>query len=301
MPELLRERPLPIQAVAAAIVPVIFGAVTGWMLGVSEAVYVILSILGIGGGYFAGMEHSNARTGAIRGVFGGALFGSSILLVHDATGYEAKAHLQEPYIILVGITTAFGVGLGALGGHKREQLEKAGETDKPYLDFHKLGIPELISAIGAAVVIWSLWLPWFATSCDSTSPASPAGCNPTSVFDAKTGVDRTIGQFDAVEAFATLPLMLFVIAFVPGLVAWMIARGRKSARGGEGVMIAGIYGFVLVLCNGIILGRPGAGTVDVSLQFGYFVAIAGTLAILAAGLMRRRRGEQARSAPPGMP
>ena len=300
MPELLRERPLPLQAVAAAIVPAIFGAITGFFLGVSEAVYVILSILGIGGGYFAGMEHSSARTGAIRGILGGSLFGALILLVHEATGAEAKAHLLEPKIILVGFTTAFGVGLGALGGRKREQLEKAGETDRAYLDLHRLGKPELLSGVGAAVLVASLWLPWFATSCDSRSPASPAGCNATSVFDAKSGVGRTIGQFDAVEAFALLPLMVVIIALVPAVMAWMMAR-RSTRRPGEAVMIAGIYGAVLVLCNGIILGRPGEGTVDVSLQYGYFVAIAAAAAILAAGVLRHRHAGAMKKTPPGMP
>jgi hypothetical protein len=301
MPELLRERPLPIQAVAAAIVPAIFGAITGWTLGLSEAAYTILSILGIGGGYFAGMEHESAKTGAIRGVFGGSLFGASILLVHEAIGADPKAHLPHPEIVLVAITTAFGVGLGAIGGHRREQLEKAGETDRPYLDFHKLGLPELFSAIGAIVLVSSLWLPWFATSCDSTSPASPAGCNPTSFFDAKSGVDRGIGQFDAVEAFATLPLLIVILALVPGVIAWMIARRRHSWRPGEPVMIAGIYALVLVLLNGVILGRPGERTIDVSLQWGYFVAIAAALAIVVAGLLRQRRETAERSAPPGMP
>jgi hypothetical protein len=301
MPELLRERPLPLQAIAAAIVPAIFGGITGWMLGVSEAAYVVLSLLGIGGGYFAGFEHQGARTGAVRGVLGGSLFGASILLMHQATGAEPKAHLPHPEILLVGITTAFGVGLGALGGRKRLQLERAGETDRPYLDFHRLGLPELVAAVGGAVLTWALWLPWFATSCDSASPASPAGCNPHSVFDAKPGVDRSLGQFDAVEAFASLPLLLIIAAFIPAVVAWMMARGGRSGfRPGEAVMIAGIYGTVLVLLNGLVLGRPGEQTVDVSLRWGYFVAIAGALALVAGGLLRQARDVRGRNAP-GMP
>jgi hypothetical protein len=290
MPELLRERPLPLQAVAAAIVPAIFGGITGWVLGVNEAAYVVLSLLGIAGGYFAGFEHEGAKTGAVRGLFGGSLFGASILLVHQATGAEPKAHLPEPEILLVAITTVFGVGLGALGGRRRAQLEEAGETDRPYLDFHLLGLSELVAVVGGVALTWSLWLPWFATSCESTSPPTPAGCNPNSMFDAKPGVDRTLGQFDAIDAFATLPLLLIIAAFTTVIVAWMIARGgRPKWRPGEAVMIAGIYATILVLVNGLVLGRPGAESVDVSLQWGYFVGIAGGLAILAAGLMRQAR------------
>lgn len=301
MPELLRERPLPLQAALVALVPALFGALVGWLLGVSEPAYVVLSLLGIGGGYFAGFEHRGAKTGAVRGIFGGSLFGASILLVHEATGAEPKAHLPHPEILLVAITTAFGVAFGALGGRKRLQLELAGEADRPYLDFHRLGLPELVAAVGGAVLVWSLWLPWFATSCESTSPAAPSGCNPHSLFDAKPGIDRSLGQFDAVEAFAKLPLLLIIAAVTPAFVAWIIARGRRSARRpGEGVMIAGIYGTVLVLLNGIVLGRPGEQTVDVSLQYGYFVAMAGAFAIAVGGLLRQTREVHVRKTP-GMP
>ena len=156
--------------------------------------------------------------------------------------------------------------------------------------------------MGAVTMIASLWLPWFATSCESTSPAAPAGCNPTSLFDAKPGVDRAVGQFDAVEAFATLPLLLVILAGVPAVIAWMMARNtRETWRPGEGVMIAGIYALVLVLCNGLILGRPGERTVDVSLAYGYYVAVVAALGILVAGLMRQRRGAALRKTPPGMP
>ena len=118
----------------------------------------------------------------------------------------------------MGITTAFGVGLGALGGHKREQLEKAGETDRPYLDFHKLGMPELVSAIGAAVLVWSLWLPWFATSCDShVARPRPPAATPRRSSTPRAAWTAAIGQFDAVEAFATLPLLIVILAFVPGV------------------------------------------------------------------------------------
>jgi hypothetical protein len=298
MPELLRERPLPVQAIAALVVPAIFGGITGWVLGVNEAAYVVLSLLGIGGGYFAGFEHEGAKAGALRGVFGGSLFGASILLVHEAIGAEPTAHLPHPEILLVAITTAFGVGLGALGGRRRLQLEKAGETDRPYLDFHLLGVPDLIASLGAAALVWSLWLPWFATSCERTSPPTPAGCNPYSLFDAKPGVDRALGQFDAVEAFATLPLLLLIAAAIPLVAAWVVARGgRSSFSPGEGVMIAGIYATGLVLLNGLILGRPGDQTVDVSLQWGYFVAIAGALALAAGGVLRRARELHERRAP----
>jgi hypothetical protein len=82
----------------------------------------------IGGGFLAGLEHDTARSGAIRGFVGGALFGGFILIVHELSGLEAKAHLPEPAIVLAVITSVIGGVLGALGVRwraKREPREPA--------------------------------------------------------------------------------------------------------------------------------------------------------------------------------
>ena len=78
------------------VVPAVFGLITGLMLGVSEPVYLVLNVLGIGGGYFAGLEHRTPGEGFLRGVNGGLLFGVFILFGHEFSGMEPKAHLPEP-------------------------------------------------------------------------------------------------------------------------------------------------------------------------------------------------------------
>ena len=122
-PDLLESHEPGTQLVLALVVPAVFGIVTGVVLGLSEIGYLILSILGIGGGYMAGKEHTSAEDGAARGFAGGILFGTFILAAHAATGMERKAHLPEPEILLVVITTVFGVVLGALGGRSRGKRE----------------------------------------------------------------------------------------------------------------------------------------------------------------------------------
>lgn len=119
LPPLLSTRTPAQQVVIANVVPAAFGLVTGLVLGVSEIAYLVLSLLGIAGGYFAGLEHPTASDGATRGVVGGLLFGAFILFGHELTGSEAKAELPEPAILLVAITTIFGALLGALGGRSR--------------------------------------------------------------------------------------------------------------------------------------------------------------------------------------
>ena len=127
-PDLLESHSPETQLILTLVVPSAFGAITGIFLGVSEAIYLLLSILGIAGGYLAGKEHIGAREGALRGFTGGILFGTFILAAHALTGLERQAHLPEPEILLVVITTVFGIGLGALGGRAREKLESRAET-----------------------------------------------------------------------------------------------------------------------------------------------------------------------------
>ena len=122
-PDLLESHPPRVQLILAVVVPAVFGLITGVILGVSEIGYLILSLLGIAGGYLAGKEHIGAEEGALRGFTGGILFGTFILAGHAVTGLEQKAHLPHPEILLVVITTAFGVGLGALGGRARAKQE----------------------------------------------------------------------------------------------------------------------------------------------------------------------------------
>jgi hypothetical protein len=123
-PDLLESHPPRLQLILALVVPSVFGVVTGICLGLSEVVYLVLSLLGIAGGYLAGKEHVGASEGATRGFTGGILFGTFILAAHAATGLERKAHLPEPEILLVVITTVAGIILGALGGRAREKVER---------------------------------------------------------------------------------------------------------------------------------------------------------------------------------
>jgi hypothetical protein len=127
-PDLLESHSPETQLILALVVPAVFGIVTGIFLGVSEIVYLLLSILGIGGGYMAGKEHIGAREGALRGFTGGILFGTFILAAHAATGLERQADLPEPEVLLVVITTVAGIVLGTLGGRAREKSESRAAT-----------------------------------------------------------------------------------------------------------------------------------------------------------------------------
>ena len=128
LPPLLSEHPPPLQFVLAVVVPAIYGAITGYFLGVSEPVYLVLSLIGVVGGIGAGLDHLGAAAGAARGVVAGSVFGGFILIAHEIHGADAEAHLPEPAILLVVITTVLGVAFAALGGWLRERQAKKGAT-----------------------------------------------------------------------------------------------------------------------------------------------------------------------------
>ena len=122
---LLSEHPRSVQFLLAFVLPAAYGALTGYFLGVSEPVYLILSIVGIVGALGAGLDHVGARAGAARGAIAGSVFGAAILIAHEIDGSEAEAHLPEPAIVLVVITTVLAVAFAALGGWLRERTERS--------------------------------------------------------------------------------------------------------------------------------------------------------------------------------
>jgi hypothetical protein len=121
-PPLLAERPVAVQVLLVGVLPVTFGLVCGYILESSGTVYLVLQVLGILGGFFAGFEHDTHRGGVLRGVVGGTLFGLSILVGHESHGGgEDHDLLPSPAILLLVLTTGFGVLLGWLGAVLRRR------------------------------------------------------------------------------------------------------------------------------------------------------------------------------------
>jgi len=124
LPPLFDDRPVAIQLVGALLVPLVFGLVCGFVLGWSELVYLIMvGPLGLIGGFVGGIEHRGGEDGFVRGLIGGLVFASFILLGHKIAGTEAKAELPDPQVGLVILTSVVGGILGALGGRFRARRE----------------------------------------------------------------------------------------------------------------------------------------------------------------------------------
>jgi hypothetical protein len=121
---LLLDRPFPVQFVFAIVLPVAYGLLTGYVLGVSEVGYLVMSLLGVLGGIAAGYDHLGADQGFVRGVMGGVMFGVFILVGHSIFGQQAKAKIPDPHVVLVIITTILGALFGAWGGALRAKGEQ---------------------------------------------------------------------------------------------------------------------------------------------------------------------------------
>ena len=298
MPELFRERSLPVQALLVLVFPAIFGAIAGWLLGVNEIAYLVFGLVVLIGAYVAGLEHVGAGEGALRGAVLGLVYGGALLLVHEALGEEPKAELPHPKILVLAITIGFSVVAGAFGGARRkrheEKQEEDDEEDKgPAFSLKRLHKSEMIGFAGSLVLLLSLFLPWFKTDCESLDPPTPEGCNEESVYAGE------VGDFTAWETFAILDWLLLAACIAPFILAYIIARGHElSWRPGEVTMIVGMVAFALVLLNGVILGKPG-DTVEIGFKYGYLVALFGAFLIMAGGTLRQAMSVRARK-PPGV-
>ncbi|MFL5827456.1 MAG: hypothetical protein ACJ76V_13100 [Thermoleophilaceae bacterium] len=119
-PPLFAELPLVLKVVNAGVLPVASGAATGLLLGASGAWYVVANVLAAIGGFGGGREHITPRAGALRGSWGGLLFGSALLIAHEIAdnGEEIQA-LPHPPVLLLVFTIGIGALLGALGARSR--------------------------------------------------------------------------------------------------------------------------------------------------------------------------------------
>lgn len=125
-PQPFSSLPRPVQVQLACLGPLLFGAICGFLLGVSEGGYLVFSILAVLGGVAAGTEHHGWRAGAMRGVIGGLLFGVGLVVAHLVSGDPPLAKIPSFEPLMVVFTTVIGAALGALGGALASRRERSG-------------------------------------------------------------------------------------------------------------------------------------------------------------------------------
>src|ERR671914_1207115 len=153
-------------------------------------------------------------------------------------------------------------------------MEASAEERSGYVDFSRVSPGELLGMGAALVLLLSLWLPWFTTSSENPNSQLPGGVS---------GGDSA----NAWQVFGTLDWLLVAACAAPFILTWIIARGHDLTwKPGEVTMIVGMTAFGLILCNGVILGKPEPGT-GVSLDVGWFVALVASIGLMLAGFLRQ--------------
>jgi hypothetical protein len=159
-----------------------------------------------------------------------------------------------------------------------------------YLDLSRLTIGEYLGMASALLLLLSLWLPWFST--DSANENSRIGPEEDPVI----GPGETANAW---EVFGVLDWLLLAACAAPFILTWIVARGHELTwKPGEVTMLVGMVAFALILCNGIILGKPEPGT-GVSLTWGWFVGLFASIGLMTAGFLRQALHADVKK-PPGV-
>jgi hypothetical protein len=124
-PMLFRDRPRSAQIVIGGVVPAIAGAVAGILVGASTGAYWAYAAIVAVATVIGGFEHQDGWGGADRGLVGGAIYGTSLLITHAIVGTHAKVSLGSFPPFLAVVTAIIGMFLAAAGGRiARVQRER---------------------------------------------------------------------------------------------------------------------------------------------------------------------------------
>ncbi|HUB73838.1 MAG TPA: hypothetical protein VL979_07370 [Solirubrobacteraceae bacterium] len=124
-PTLFRDRSQPAQVLLGGVLPALFGAIAGVLVGVSAGAYWGFAALAAIGSLLSGFEHQDGWGGADRGLAAGAIYGIALLVAHAIAGTHAKVSLGSFPPFLVVITAIAGMLLAACGGRiARAQRER---------------------------------------------------------------------------------------------------------------------------------------------------------------------------------
>jgi hypothetical protein len=141
---------------------------------------------------------------------------------------------------------------------------------------------EYMGMLGGALLAVSVFLPWYGTDADNRF----------------ANIDGERGDQSCFDVHPILRWLLIAAAVAPFILAYIIANDIKlSWARGEMTAVTSIAAFGLVVYNGII-DRPGEPSSAISLEFGWFVAVLGTLMMIAGAALRSSEHERARK-PPG--
>jgi len=153
------------------------------------------------------------------------------------------------------------------------------------MHFGDLRWGEVVAMIGGGLLAISVFLPWYSTGNANTS----------------IGGHQHVANQDY-SAWEVLPVWRFLIllaAIAPFILGWIIVREHAlSWPRGELTAVIGLTALTLILVKGFIF-KPGEPTGQISLAYGYFLALFASILILVGAFVRSTEIGRARR-PPGV-
>jgi hypothetical protein len=151
------------------------------------------------------------------------------------------------------------------------------------MDVRRLTLSEILAAVGGLLLALSVFLPWY-----SANPDNP-----------NANISGMKGMVSCWEAHSILRYVFLAAALAPIVLLWVTIRDHElSWPRGEMTAVIGIIAFVGVVYLGII-DRTGEPPSEISLAFGWFIALLGTILIAVGGSYRASTTERPRK-PPGV-
>jgi hypothetical protein len=142
----------------------------------------------------------------------------------------------------------------------------------------------LIATVGGIVLGISVFLAWYSLG---NSNAVLNGCHGPHT------------SCTAWKALSILRFLLLLAAVAPAILMWIILRGHAlSWPRGELTAVTALAALTFIIFRGLI-DRPGSPPGEISIDYGWWVALAGGVLILIGSIWRSRESA-ARRKPPGV-
>ncbi len=152
------------------------------------------------------------------------------------------------------------------------------------MDFKQLDRGELLATVGGIVLAVSLFLAWYSLG------------NHFAKINTCHGPHTHCTGW---HALSILRYALLLAAAAPLILGYIIIRGHAlSWPRGELTAVTALAALTFTLFRGVI-DRPGSPPGEISISYGWFVALAGGILILIGSIWRSREGA-ARRKPPGV-
>jgi hypothetical protein len=152
------------------------------------------------------------------------------------------------------------------------------------MHFRDLDRGELIAVVGGIVLGISLFLAWYGLGNAHAALNSCKGPN---------------GSCTGWHALTILRYFLLLTAVAPLILTYIIIRGHGlSWPRGELTAITALFALTFTVFRGII-SKPGSPRSEISLNFGWFIALLGGLLILVGSVWRSQEAAGRRK-PPGV-